>query len=125
MDQVDKDLLNLNPVSKYLNCCRIEIKLNVYAKRVRACQCERASFLDYAPHVFDAIFSSTARDKLAQTLNDLSTTQRLAGGLLQNLRHVGDLVRVPVQHDAAHRVHRIGDRGQRLIQLMSERSSQI
>ena len=100
-------------------------KHHPHAVLLDADQRQRARFLDQLLQAFHPLVALAAGDEIAQAADDLAGAQRLFGRLVHRVaHHARGVIGLSLQQPArAH--HVVGDRRQRLVQLMRQRRGHL
>ena len=82
-EQIDQNLLDLDPVHQHQIVLRVEIEAKLDALLAGAGETERAGFFDQFRKAFDALLGFAPRHEIAKPPDDLAGADRLFGGAIQ------------------------------------------
>ena len=120
-DQVDENLLHLNPVDQDLVDARVDGHAHVDAQFLDPDQREGVCLGNQCAQAFDPHFGFATRYEIAQTPHDLPRTHGLFCGIVQCLADNFDVSGVGIGKEVARGLDIIRDRRQRLIEFVRER----
>ena len=124
-EQVDQNLLDLDPIDQHQIVLRVEIEAKLDALFAGAGEAERAGFLDQLGEAFDALFGFAARDEIAQPPDDLAGAKRLLGGAIQRAFDLGLVGIGAGRQQPARTLHVVADGGERLVEFVRQRRGHL
>src|SRR5438270_7442924 len=86
-DQVDENLLNLDPYDENLVGAGVKLDLHFDPKLARANKSKRVRFGNQAREAFDSPLHLAMTDEVAQPPDNLPGPDRLSGGIVKSLAH--------------------------------------
>src|ERR1700688_2725987 len=119
-DEIDNDLLDLNPVHQYVPGAVIEFKPWTHRHWCDATQYKDTCFLDYRRKCFYSPFRLTPADQLAETADDFARPQCLLGSLVSDFLRGQEIDLTAARKQPLRRIDRIDDRRERLADFVRE-----
>ncbi len=119
-DQVEQDLLHLDPDRHHEGRVRVEVEADAHALLLGADEGEGARFLDQLGQALDVPLALAARHEIPQVPDHLPGSQGLVGSLVHRVGEQGHLGTFHAPEEAAAAFQVARDRRQRLVDLVGQ-----
>ena len=123
--QVEQNLLNLHLVGEDEVDAGIELKPYPNALILGADESQSACLLDKLLDAFDPALALAARHEIPQAADDLTRAYSLLRRLVHGIAQQGGAVVGAVFEQASRAFHVVGNRGERLVELVSQRGRHL